>query len=84
MQLYEEWKGKPAASVDLLPQSGSDRRYFRLHESNGGSVIATIGANTRENEVFIYFSNHLQQIRHDGLFAEFFIGEALVVIQPFV
>src|SRR5215212_2745025 len=61
MQLYEKWKGKPAASVDLLPQSGSDRRYFRLYESDGGSVIATIGANTRENEVFIYFSNHFQQ-----------------------
>ena len=61
MQLYETWKGVPAASVDLLPQSGSDRRYFRIHETGGGSVIATIGANTRENEVFIYFSNHFQQ-----------------------
>ncbi len=61
MQLYEKWKGVPAASVDLLPQSGSDRRYFRLHESGGGSIIATIGANTRENEVFIYFSNHFQE-----------------------
>lgn len=59
-QLYEQWKGQPAASVDLLPQSGSDRRYFRIHEANGGSVIATIGANTRENEVFIYFSDHFQ------------------------
>src|SRR5215213_5456914 len=59
-QLYEQWKGQPAASVDLLPQSGSDRRYFRIHEADGGSVIATIGANTRENEVFIYFSNHFQ------------------------
>lgn len=61
MELYEKWKGNPAASVDLLPQSGSDRRYFRIHEAQGGSIIATIGANTRENEVFIYFSNHFQQ-----------------------
>lgn len=60
LELYEKWKGKPAVSVDLLPQSGSDRRYFRIHEASGSSIIATIGANTRENEVFIYFSNHFQ------------------------
>lgn len=60
-QLYEKWKGEQPASVDLLPQSGSDRRYFRIHEQDGGSVIATVGANTRENETFIYFSNHFQQ-----------------------
>src|SRR5215213_8467671 len=61
LQLYEKWKGIPAASIDLLPQSGSDRRYLRIHEKNGGTIIATIGANTRENEVFIYFSNHFRQ-----------------------
>ena len=59
--LYVQWKGKEPASVDLLPQSGSDRRYFRIHETNGGSVIATVGANTRENETFIYFSNHFKE-----------------------
>ncbi|MGB8192756.1 MAG: RNase adapter RapZ [Chitinophagaceae bacterium] len=60
-QLYEQWKGQPAASVDLLPQSGSDRRYFRIHEQQGGSMIATIGANIKENEAFIYFSNHFAE-----------------------
>lgn len=58
MQLYEQWKGKPAVSVDLLPQSGSDRRYFRIHETQGRSIIATVGANVKENQAFIYFSNH--------------------------
>jgi aminoglycoside/choline kinase family phosphotransferase len=56
-----QWKGAQPASVDLLPQSGSDRRYFRIHEADGGSVIATVGANTRENETFIYFSNHFKK-----------------------
>ena len=55
--LYQEWKGKPAESVDVLPQSGSDRRYFRVHGPNE-TVIATHGINVRENEVFIYFSRH--------------------------
>src|SRR5688572_30595520 len=59
--LYVQWKGAQPASVDLLPQSGSDRRYFRIHEADGGSVIATVGANTRENKTFIYFSNHFKK-----------------------
>ncbi len=53
--LYTEWKGIEPLSVDVLPISGSERRYFRLHET-GGSVIGTFGANVKENESFIYFS----------------------------
>jgi RNase adapter protein RapZ len=56
-QLYRKWNGQEAASLDVLPQSGSERRYFRLHGSDG-SVIGTYGANIKENETFIYFSNH--------------------------
>ena len=56
-QLYKQWHGQEAASLDVLPQSGSERRYFRLHGSNG-SVIGTYGANIKENETFIYFSKH--------------------------
>ncbi len=55
--LYKKWKGTVPVSVDLLPQSGSERRYFRLH-GNGSSVIGTYGANVKENETFIYFSKH--------------------------
>ena len=53
--LYKLWKGIEPLSVDLLPQSGSERRYFRLH-GNEGSVIGTYGANIKENETFFYFS----------------------------
>ncbi|MFN8291781.1 MAG: RNase adapter RapZ [Chitinophagaceae bacterium] len=53
--LYTRWKGQKPDMVDVLPQSGSERRYFRLH-GNGGTVIGTYGANIRENETFIYFS----------------------------
>lgn len=56
-QLYKQWKGQEPDSIDVLPQSGSERRYFRLHK-NGESVIGTYGANIKENETFIYFSNH--------------------------
>ena len=58
--LYKKWKGTDAVSIDLLPQSGSERRYFRLHD-NKGSVIGTYGANIKENETFIYFSDHFKK-----------------------
>lgn len=58
-ELYCKWKGESPLSVDVLPQSGSERRYFRLHGS-GGSVIGTYGANIRENNTFIYFSRHFR------------------------
>jgi len=60
IQLYKSWKGKEPERVEVLPQSGSERRYFRLHENNG-TIIATYGANIKENETFIYFSNHFQK-----------------------
>lgn len=57
-QLYRQWKGEELCGIDVLPQSGSDRRYFRLHRSQGVSLIATYGNNIKENEAFIYFAGH--------------------------
>lgn len=50
-----------AASIDVLPQSGSERRYFRIHEKKGETVIGTYGANIKENETFIYFSEKFRK-----------------------
>jgi aminoglycoside/choline kinase family phosphotransferase len=58
--LYKEWTGKEPESLDVLPQSGSDRRYFRLF-GNGKSVIGTYGANVLENETFLYFSKFFKK-----------------------
>jgi len=44
----------------VLPQSGSERRYFRLHD-NDGSIIGTYGANIKENESFFYFTRHFKE-----------------------
>ena len=57
-QLYKDWKGYEPLGIDVLPQSGSDRRYFRLHQQNGNSLIATFGNNIKENESFLYFAEH--------------------------
>jgi RNase adapter protein RapZ len=62
-QLYKSWTGKEPAQLDILPQSGSDRRYFRLHNEEGKTFIATHGLNVPENEAFIYFADHFRRKR---------------------
>lgn len=43
--------------IEKLPQSGSDRIYFRIY-SAGATFIATYNLNKRETQTFIYFSRH--------------------------
>jgi aminoglycoside/choline kinase family phosphotransferase len=62
-QLYKSWTGKEPAQVEVLPQSGSDRRYFRLHSDEDKTFIATHGLNVPENEAFIYFADHFRRKR---------------------
>lgn len=57
--LYKQWNGAEPDAIDVLPPSGSERRYFRLHGKKG-AVIGTYGANIKENETFIYFSRHFK------------------------
>jgi len=47
-------------SVDLLAESGSSRKYYRLH-TNNKTYIATLGSDVRENEAFVSFSNHFER-----------------------
>lgn len=60
-ELYKKWKVEAAVRVDVLPQSGSERRYFRVHGTDGLTIIATVGANVKENETFIYFSQQFRK-----------------------
>lgn len=46
--------------IQLLPQSGSDRRYFRIRHAEK-SLIATFNLNVAENNTFIYFTNHFRK-----------------------
>jgi aminoglycoside/choline kinase family phosphotransferase len=59
--LYQYWSGNNPDRIDVLPQSGSERIYFRIHD-NGKTIIATYGANLKENETFIYFSDHFREM----------------------
>jgi aminoglycoside/choline kinase family phosphotransferase len=49
----------PITGLDVIPQSGSNRIYFRIR-TDERSYIATYNANVRENQTFIYFSRHFR------------------------
>jgi len=46
--------------IDILPASGSDRRYFRIAGS-GQNYIATYNTNVKENLTFLEFTKHFLQ-----------------------
>jgi aminoglycoside/choline kinase family phosphotransferase len=46
--------------IEKLPQSGSDRIYFRVYTSDQ-TCIATYNINTKETATFVYFSKHFKQ-----------------------
>lgn len=58
--LFESHFTDTLTELETLPQSGSDRRYFRLHTATN-SYIGTYGLNIQENETFIYFSQHFKE-----------------------
>lgn len=60
IKLYQSYTGKAPASIDELPSSGSNRRYFRLN-GEGGSLIGVIGTNPLENEAFLSFDEHFAE-----------------------
>lgn len=48
-------------SFEKLPKSGGDRIYFRI-VTPSRTYIATYNENVRENETFLYFTNHFREI----------------------
>jgi aminoglycoside/choline kinase family phosphotransferase len=47
-------------NITMLPQAGSDRLYYRLN-TELNTYIATYGNNIKENETFLYFTQHFTQ-----------------------
>ena len=45
--------------IEKLPQSGSDRIYFRIY-AGGKTFIATYNLNRRETQTFVQFSRHFK------------------------
>lgn len=58
-QLFRLYKHQAADRIETLPQSGSDRIYFRIYSGNE-TFIATFNTNIQENNTFINFSRHFK------------------------
>ncbi|MBC7587592.1 MAG: phosphotransferase [Chitinophagaceae bacterium] len=58
-QLFATWKMQQAERIEKLPQSGSDRIYFRIY-LRGETFIATYNLHVKENKTFVHFSNYFK------------------------
>ncbi len=56
-RLFEAFNGAVEDRIEKLPQSGSDRIYFRIY-AEGKTYIGTYNHNVKENETFINFTHH--------------------------
>ena len=57
--LYTQFVGSAPTSIEDLPSSGSNRRYFRLKGEK--SIIGVLGTCKEENEAFLYMSEHFHK-----------------------
>ena len=60
--LYKDWKNNEPDSIEKIPQSGSDRVYFRIIKDDE-TLIGTHNLNIKENNSFKYFTHHFVQAK---------------------
>lgn len=60
--LVKQYLGNNGSRIEKLPQSGSDRIYFRVFEGNN-TLIATYSDNIKENATFIQFASHFKALQ---------------------
>jgi aminoglycoside/choline kinase family phosphotransferase len=61
-QLFETHSSDAIVSITKIPQSGGDRIYFRILTATNKSYVATTSNNVKENETFLYFTNHFKTV----------------------
>ena len=59
-ELFASYTDSPVTGMEKIPQSGSNRIYFRITTSER-SYIATYNDNVRENRTFVHFSRHFRE-----------------------
>lgn len=59
-QLFSSFNPTAIDRIDKIPQSGGDRAYYRIHDADGNSFIATHGHHIKENKTFLYFTRHFK------------------------
>ena len=58
-KLYRSYVGCEPQSVEEMPSSGSNRRYFRL--LGNPTLIGVSGESLEENRAFLYMAEHFKQ-----------------------
>ena len=58
-KLYQQYTGVQAESVEEMPASGTNRRYFRLMGVQ--NLIGVYGTSKEENEAFLYMAEHFKK-----------------------
>ena len=56
-QLFKSWANENAIKIIPLPQSGSNRRYFRLTGKSANAIVV-FNKDQKENKAFLTFSKH--------------------------
>lgn len=59
--LYSSWSESETSQIELLPQSGSNRQYYRIGEGDL-TAIGVYNPDKRENNAFITLSRHFKKI----------------------
>ena len=59
---FQQYSSQLIQQIEKIPQSGSDRVYYRIYCDDKKNFIATYSNNIRENNTFIYFSKHFKNI----------------------
>ena len=57
--LFKSFTKEEITGIDKIPQSGSDRVYVRIL-THDASYIATYNSNIKENQTFLYLSEHFK------------------------
>ncbi|MDH4127619.1 MAG: phosphotransferase enzyme family protein [Spirochaetota bacterium] len=61
INLFEDWCGDKAIDINLLPQSGSYRMYYRISNTKN-TAIAAYNNDRKENIAFLTFSKHFHKM----------------------
>lgn len=59
-KIGKDWTGKAVEKTEPIPQSGSNRRYFRIFQDNSNAIVA-YNPDKRENQAFITFTKHFKE-----------------------
>ncbi|NVN95911.1 MAG: phosphotransferase [Bacteroidetes bacterium] len=81
--LFENWAGEKLKNINILPASGSYRKYYRIY-SESKSCLGVYNQDKKENEAFIAFTHHflLYSLQVPHIYAKN-IDESIYLVEDF-